>query len=197
MLKIGITGGIGSGKTTACKIFDLLGVKVYYADNRGKYLLQYNSKVIEKVKYLFGEEIYDDSGTINRPKLAGIVFKDKEKLKALEAIIHPAVKDDYENWVLENKHEPYLLKEAALLFEAGSYKDLDKIIVITAPKEIRAARVVKRDSTSLQSVMERMEHQWPEEKKAEMADFILKNDNESLLIPQIIELHKKLVLSNE
>lgn len=194
MLKIGITGGIGSGKTTVCRIFELLGAKVYYADLSGKYLLQHNPSVIEKIKKLFGNDIYDVKGNLDRGKLAGIVFKDKEKLKALEAIVHPAVKQDFEDWLTENKKETFILKEAALLFEAGSYKDLDKIIVVAAPQEIRAARVVKRDSTSLQSVLERMENQWPEEKKIEMADFILHNDNKQLLIPQIIELHKKLII---
>lgn len=190
MLKIGITGSIGSGKTTVCKILETMGVPVYYADGRGKYLLQNNKDVRSKVIAIFGAEIYGEQNKFNSAALAEIVFKDPSKLSALEAIVHPAVFNDFKEWVLRQK-APYILKEAALLFESGSYKELAKIITVTAPLETRIQRVLERDPTTREQVMARINRQWPDEKKVEMADYIITNDDQQLLIPQILKLHRE------
>ena len=188
MLKIGITGSIGSGKTTVCKIFETLGIPVYYADARGKHLQENDKSVTDQVVSQFGTEILDLNKKIDRIKLAAIVFNDPAKLTALEQIIHPAVFQDFNTWVAMQT-SPYVLKEAALLFEAGSYKELDKIITVSAPLEIRLNRVVSRDGLTAKQVMARENRQWPEIKKIEMADYVISNDEKHLIMPAILELH--------
>ena len=189
MLKIGITGSIGSGKTTVCQIFETLGIPVYYADNRGKYLLQNNENVKAQVLAAFGEGIQGSGHSIDRNLLAQIVFDNPAKLATLEKIVHPAVYEDFNNWSVSKK-SPYIIKEAALLFEAGSYKELDKIITVAAPFETRLQRVLKRSHISEEQVRARESRQWPEEQKIEMADFVIYNDERHLLMPQVLELHK-------
>ena len=189
MLNIGVTGSIGSGKTTVCQIFETLGVPVYYADNRGNYLLQNNDRVKSQVLSAFGEGIRGPGQIIDRTLLAEIVFNDSAKLDTLEKIIHPAVFDDFNTWAATKK-APYVIKEAALLFETGSYKELDKIITVAAPFDIRLERVLKRSQISEEQVRARESRQWPEEKKIEMADFVIQNTERQLLMPQVLELHK-------
>jgi len=189
MLKIGVTGSIGSGKTTVCRIFETLGIPVYYADNRGRYLLQNNENVKSKVLAAFGEGIYGPGHIIDRTLLAEIVFIDPAKLATLENIIHPAVFDDFNEWAVSQK-SPYIVKEAALLFEAGTYKELDKIITVAAPFETRLQRVLKRSQISEEQIHARESAQWPEEKKIKMADFVIYNNDRELLMPQVLELHK-------
>jgi dephospho-CoA kinase len=192
MLLIGITGGIGSGKTTACKVFELLGIPVYYADTRSKEILNENAQIKQEIKSLFGDCIYDDKG-LDRKKLAQIVFNDHTKLKALEAISHPAVKADFKEWVATKSEYPYLLKEAALLYESDSYKELDYIITVHAPNSESLKRVIKRDGVSEDAIKARMANQWDNERKKEMAQFVIDNDGKQLIIPQIIHLHQQLI----
>lgn len=191
MLKVGITGGIGSGKTTVCRIFETLGIPVYYADDRAKWLMIHSAEVKEKIIRLFGEEAYKN-GSLNREFIAGIVFKAPEKLQQLNQIVHPAVKKDGQEWHLSQKGVPYTLKEAALIFESGSFKDLDKVITVFAPKEVRIQRILARDQTTREAVEARMDNQMPEEEKIARADFVIYNDGQHSLIKQVYAIHEQL-----
>ena len=195
MLNVGITGNIGSGKTTVCRLFEILGSPVYYADDRGKSISNENEQVVKQVKELFGEEIYDSNGALRRSDVAAIVFNDKDKLAALSAIIHPAVAEDAKMWFDEQAKsgKPYGLKEAALIVENESYKKLDKLIVVSAPLELRLGRVIKRDNSNKEQVEARMANQLSDAEKEKVADFIVINDGKQALIPQVIEIHKKLL----
>ena len=192
-LKIGITGGIGSGKTTVCKLFEAMGIPVYYADDRAKDLMVNNLEVVSKLKTLFGKNTYFADGSLNRQHLASIVFNNKEMLEKLNAIVHPAVHEDGIAWQKEQKNVPYTIKEAALLFETGSYKALDKVITVYAPKEIRLARVIARDQSNQADVEARMDKQMDDFKKMHLADFVVFNDGKHPLIPQVHRLHQKLL----
>jgi len=176
MIKVGITGGIGSGKTTVCRMFEELGVPVYYADDRAKYLMQHEHFLIDSIKKHFGVEVYAN-GRLNRALLAGKVFNQPEKLKLLNSLVHPAVFKDTEEWLQKlPKSTPYCLKEAALLVETGSYKNLDALIVVTAPEQMRMERVVQRDGVQPADVSARMQHQLPEAEKIKRADYIIENN---------------------
>ncbi len=195
VLKVGITGGIGSGKSTVCRLFQELGIPVYNADDRAKYLMQHEHYLIDGIKKNFGEEVYEN-GQLNRTLLASKVFHDKEKVSLLNSLVHPAVFRDTERWVEEQQatHVPYALKEAALLMEAGSFKYLDKLIVVTAPLNLRLQRVIERDQVSAAEVMNRMKNQWPEEEKIKLADFVIVNDGEKEdLRIQVQKIHEQLV----
>ncbi len=194
MLKIGITGGIGSGKSTVCHIFELIGIPVYYADDRAKFLMQHDVALKTALKKHFGEGLYGDNGQLDRPYLSKLVFGDKEKVALLNSLVHPIVAADSESWLHAQEHLPYALKEAALLFESGSYRQLDAIISVTAPLELRIKRVIKRDNTTREAVQARIAHQWPQEKKDALADYLVVNDGEHLLIPQILHIHRDLLL---
>lgn len=193
MMKVGITGGIGSGKTTVCKLFELLGIPVFYADTAGKELMVNNLGVKKAVVNLFGEAAYFPDASLNRKYIADIVFKDEQKLNALNAIIHPAVKDAFLIWS-EKQKTPYVLKEAALLFESKSYLDNDYNILVSSPVELRIKRVMERDQTSREKVLERIEKQLPEDEKEKLADFFILNNEELHLIPQVLKIHQQLVL---
>lgn len=192
MIKAGITGGIGSGKTTVCRIFEILGVPVYYADDKAKNILDSNSEVLNKVVEIFGSAILEDKKRIDRKKLAEIVFNDKEKLDLLNKIVHPAVARDFEDWCDEKRNYPYVLKEAAILFESGSYKSIDRIITVTAPVELRIQRVINRDSISREEVTSRMSRQMSDEEKISLSSFVIINDEQQLVIPQVLEIHAQL-----
>ncbi len=193
MLKIGITGGIGSGKTTICKFFELLGVPVYYADDVSKELLHSDPEIKEKMLSVFGNEILDDHQQISRKKIAERVFNNEKELKQLNAIIHPAVALHFEEWLLQYATYPYIIKEAAILFESGAYRQLDKIISIVAPVEQRIRRVVKRDGTSDEEVKKRMLAQLSDEERIARSQFIIENNGMQLVIPQVLKLHNKFV----
>lgn len=191
-LLIGITGGIGSGKSIVCKIFNHLGVKSYDSDSRAKAIMQDDLELINQLKLTFGEHIYNDK-ILNRELLGSIVFNDSQKLAQLNALVHPAVAQDFNNWVLENSNEIILLKEAALLVETNSYKDLDHLIVVTAPKPIRIQRVLKRDPHRKLDELEKvMSNQFDDSEKIDVANFVITNDEKQLLIPQVIEVLEKL-----
>jgi dephospho-CoA kinase len=189
-LQIGITGGIGSGKSTVCRIFSTLGIPVYDADSRAKSLMTTDGILVSQIKKEFGSLSFRSDGNVDREYLARIVFQDKERLEKLNKLIHPRVALDYERWVSEQKSE-YVLKEAALLFEAKSYQVLDKIILVHAPTETRINRVLKRDpQRTRQQVEDIMENQMQDEEKLKLADFNIVNDESKLVIPQVLELHE-------
>lgn len=190
MLKIGVTGGIGSGKTTVCKIFEQLGIPVYYADLKARELMNTDAILIQEVKREFGDDIYTSEG-LNRPKLASIVFSNKTKLEKLNALVHPAVQRDFKNWANNQTKAPYVVKEAALMFESGSYKDLDYVVTVSAPKSLRLQRVVSRDDAKREDVEKRMANQLSEEERLKRSDFVIVNDETKAVIPQVMELHEK------
>jgi dephospho-CoA kinase len=191
MLKIGITGNIGSGKTTVSKIFEVLGVPVFYADDEAKRVMVNDAILIAELKQAFGAQSYFEDGTLNRKHIAGIVFNNEAELKKLNAIVHPAVFRAFDNWVPRFKNAPYVLKEAALLFESSSYKMCDKSIIVTAPLELRIERVTLRDGFSRDEILNREARQFSEEKKLQLADYAIKNDNSELVIPQVLALHER------
>ncbi|GMQ26465.1 dephospho-CoA kinase [Algoriphagus sp. oki45] len=192
-LKVGITGGIGSGKSTVCRIFGLLGIPVYSADDRAKWLMEHDSDLKLKIAEEFGQEAYTQEGTLNRKYLADQVFSDPEKVKKINALVHPAVGLDFEKWTKEQM-APYVLKEAALLFETGSASQLDKLINVSSPLKVRVARVLMRDPhRSEAQINSIIDQQLPDEKKNELADFVIKNAENKLLIPQVLEIHQKLL----
>ncbi|MFN3916743.1 MAG: dephospho-CoA kinase [Flavobacteriales bacterium] len=189
-LKVGITGGIGSGKSLVCRLFLRLGIPVYNADERAKQLTATNQEIRKQIVQLLGEEALNDSG-LNREFVARKVFKNKELLAALNSIIHPALVKGFETWCRQQKSS-VVIKESAILFETGSYKQLDKTILVTAPEEVRINRVIERDGLTKAEVTERVQNQWTDEQKLPVADFVLVNDGESLLLPQVIQLYNKL-----
>ncbi|KAA8486367.1 dephospho-CoA kinase [Arcticibacter tournemirensis] len=192
MLKVGITGGIGSGKTTVCHLFELQGIPVFYADDRAKLLMNTDLVLVNSIKEAFGESVYLEDGRLNRKELARVVFNNAGLLEKLNSLVHPAVFRDFDSWSLKQK-SPYVLKEAAILFESGSDKDCDFTILVTSPPDIRIRRVISRDKVSEEEVKKRMDKQLSDEKKIELADFIIRNDERELLIPQVINLHHKLL----
>lgn len=191
-LLVGLTGGIGAGKSTVARIFAKLGVPVYYADDRAKWLTANNPEIRSRVKEHFGTAAFSEDGSLNRAALSQEIFADAEKARLLESWVHPAVRQDFKAWVAEQK-TPYMLKEAALLFESGSYQELDKLIVVTSPEALRIRRVLARDThRDRKQVAAIMARQIPEQVKAANADFVIANDQEHLLIPQVLRVHKQL-----
>lgn len=191
-LRVGITGGIGSGKTTVCQIFETLGIPVYDADYWAKWLITNDLEVKQAITGLFGPDAYLPDGAYNRALVAGIVFRDPEKLAALNAAVHPAVERHARSWheAQAQKGVPYTLKEAALLVENGSYQLLDRLIVVTAPEDLRIRRVMQRDGISEAAVRARMQNQLPEAEKVRVADFVIVNDGERSLVRQVWAVHR-------
>lgn len=190
MKKIGITGGIGSGKTTVAKIFEQLGVSVFYADEESKNILHQNEKVKEQLIAVFGQDLYPNN-TLDRAFLAARIFNNPEELKMVNAIVHPAVAEAFTNWANQQKGQ-YVLQEAAILFETGGYKRMDANILVTAPEDLRIKRVMKRNAISQQEVKERMKNQWKDEQKMPLADFVIHNNELEMLIPQVLKIHQEL-----
>ena len=184
MIKIGVTGGIGSGKTTVCKHFESLGVPVYFADEKAKRILTTNLECKKQLIDLFGEESYLDDGSLNRIFLSKHVFKDSVKTAQLNTIVHPLVEQDFNNWITEYSNNDIIIKEAALLFETESYKNLDKIIVVDAPEDVRIERVLARDvNRDANQVRQIIARQIPQSEKVKRADYVIENsDKKSLLI---------------
>jgi len=194
MQKICITGSIGSGKSIVCKIFEQLDVPVYYADDRAKILMNSNPEIIAKVKLLFGNESYTETGELNRKHISDIAFNNKDLLTQLNRIVHPIVFKDFDNWLLEKEQlkVKYIIKEAALMFETDSYKKLDKFIVVTAPMELRISRTMQRDSITKEQVLSRMNNQLSQDEKLAKADYEIINDEQTSLIEQVYNLHQQL-----
>lgn len=190
MKVVGITGGIGSGKTTVCKIFEQLQVPIYYADARAKELMVHNEWLKQEIVNAFGATSYVN-GELNRAYLAGQVFASKKKLEVLNGLVHPTVANDFDEWLERNNKAPYVIKEAAILFETGGYQDVDFTVLVIAPQQVRLQRVVERDGSSEAEVLQRMNNQWTQERKVKLADHIIKNDGRELIIPQVLELHNR------
>jgi dephospho-CoA kinase len=195
MIKVGVTGGIGSGKSFVCKLFESKGIPVYYADDRAKKLMLSNKKLKSDIKELLGQESYFRNGRINRKYISSLVFNDKSLLKRLNAIIHPAVLQDSEEWFSQQK-TIFAIKEAALLIESLSYKTLDKIIVVTAPEKLRIERVVKRDKTSIEKVKERMKNQLKDTDTLKYADYIILNDGNNDLLAEVNRIYYDIIENN-
>jgi len=190
--KIGITGGIGSGKSTVSKVFALLKVPIYNADNRAKYLLNNDADVVLKVKQVFGNDIYLNQ-ELDRIKMAAQVFEQPFLLEQLNKIVHPAVFKDFDNWCNEHQQEPYVLKEAALIFETIIHQKLDAVMMVSSPENLRIERVMNRDSINKEQVLARIKNQMSEEEKLNRADYIIYNDELQLVIPQVVQLHQQLI----
>ncbi len=191
-IQIGITGGIGSGKSLVCRIFQVLGVPVYDADSRAKKLMTTDGILIDQIKREFGSLSYDDEGALNRKLLSETVFNIPEKLAKLNSLVHPRVAVDYDQWVQAQTGSTYCLKEAALLFEAGSYQMLDAIIVVIAPDELRMKRVLQRDPHRSRAEVEKIfKNQMSQEEKIKKADLVIMNDESELVVPQVLKLHER------
>jgi len=192
MLKIGITGGIGSGKSTVAKIFELLGIPVYYADAAAKDIMNRDPELKAQVQQHFGADVYDSNGQLDRKRLGNIVFNDQEKLQLLNSLVHPATIRDSAQWALKQK-SPYVLKEAALLFESESFHYLDKIIGVSAPQPLRILRTMQRDKVSRNEVFARMHKQMDETIKMRLCDYVIYNDEQQMVIPQVLKLHEEML----
>ena len=190
-LQIGITGGIGSGKSLICRIFHCLGVPIYDADSHAKNLMTTDGILVDQIKKEFGSLSYDTKGGLNRKYLSEVVFNDEKELQKLNSLVHPRVANDYDQWLTRNKESVYIIKEAALLFEAGSSVSMDKVIVVTAPENIRIARVLNRDKQrNEKDVINIIRNQMAEEEKLKKADFIIQNNDTEMVIPQVLKLHE-------
>jgi len=190
-LSIGLTGGIGSGKSLVADFFRFLGIPVYTADVEAKSLMRSNESIRESLIEAFGKSVYLESGELNRLELAKIIFRDTEALQKVNAIVHPQVRQHYQKWLQDQSHAPYVIQESAILFDTGLYKNFDKIITVTADADIRIKRVMERDACSMESVLERMSKQISEQEKIDQSDFVIYNNSE-LVIPQIISIHEQL-----
>ena len=195
ILKVGITGGIGSGKSTVAKIFEVLGIPVYYADDAAKKLMNKDPALKEKIEKAFGKDVYSN-GILNRPHLSALVFNNPEKLELLNSIVHPATIADADKW-MQQQTTPYVLKEAALIFESGSNKKLDKVIGVFTSAEQRIQRVMQRDNISEEAIKARMSKQMDEDEKMRLCDYVINNDERELVIPQVLKIHELLIKKAE
>lgn len=193
MLKVGVTGGIGSGKSTVCRIFKILGVPVYDSDSRARMLMNTHPDLKDKISHHFGKASYSEDGSLNRSYLADRVFSDADELEKLNALVHPAVKIDFDQWAAQQEAD-YVIKEAALLVETGSYRELDFLIVVTAPEEVRIDRILFRDDhRSVNQVKEILKKQYTDGEKIKYSDFLVNNDESHLIFPQILQIHTQII----
>jgi dephospho-CoA kinase len=190
-LKVGLTGGIGSGKSMVARIFEILGIPVYYADEAARELQNNDPQLQAQIISLFGPGAYVE-GKLDRKFISTVVFGDRDKLEQLNALVHPATIRDAAEW-LEKQDSPYAIKEAALIFESGSQRDLDLVIGVTAPEALRIKRTMHRDSVSEEEVRQRMERQLSDRIKMRLCDYVIHNDEQQLLIPQVLVIHEKLL----
>ena len=195
MMKVGITGGIASGKTAVCNIFEVLGIPVYYADVRAKMLIMKNEDIRRDITSLLGPGAYLADGTYNTVYVGNIVFSNPLKLAALNEIVHPRVKTDYNIWH-EVQEAPYTLHESALIIEGGFYTMMDKIIVVTAPEPLRIKRIIYRDNISEPAALNKIKSQMPEIEKVKYADYLINNNEHHSLVEQCLNIHKKLIKLN-
>ncbi len=190
-LKVGVTGGIGSGKSTVCNLFKLIGIPVFEADAVAKSLLDSSQEIRNGLTALFGNKVFDSSGKVKRKALAELIFTDDRNLERVNNLIHPHVRKEFDRWAAK-QDSVYIIHEAAILFESGFYKMMDFTILVSAPEKTRIERVTKRDSIEAGLVESRIKKQWTDEQKRELASIELVNDNTQLLIPKILEIDKKL-----
>ena len=189
MIRVGLTGGIGSGKSVVAKVFETLGIPVYYADDAAKNLMNTNEELKTAIIKNFGEGSYSN-GELNRKYISSIVFNDAEKLELLNSLTHPATIRDAEEW-MKRQTSTYIIKEAALLFESGAHKILDIVIGVSAPLPLRINRAMARDGATKEEILKRINRQMDEEEKMKSCDFVIINNEEELIIPQVLELHQK------
>jgi dephospho-CoA kinase len=192
MLKIGVTGNIGSGKSQVCLIFNILGIPVYNADIKAKELMINNKYLVSSIRTLIGDDAYFDDGSLNRTLISERVFKDQNLLNKLNALVHPAVGQDFLSWTNIQKGA-YVIKEAALLYESLSFKELDAVIMVTAPEKLRIKRTMSRDGITEEQVLARMKNQMFESEKMAMADYIIGNDGDSFLVQQVLKVHRSIL----
>jgi len=192
MFKLGLTGGIGSGKTLVCQIFERLGVPVYNADAAARLLMNTDAELKAGITDMFGDLAYGKDG-LDRQYLAASVFGDHEKLSGLNRLVHPHVRSDFFRWTALQRGVPYVIEEAAILFESGASKEMDQTVLVYAPEDLRIGRVMKRDGVNREDVLKRIGHQLSEEELMEKADHVLMNDGTQMLLPQVIELHNKIL----
>ena len=185
--KIGITGNIGSGKSTVCRVFETLGIPVYYADAMAKKLINSDSEIMSAYRRIFGNGIYIE-GQLDRKQVADLIFEDKTLLAEIENIVHPAVYKDFEQWS-EKQKSPIVMHEAAILFESGGDKFVDKVIFVSASENLRIERVMKRDGLSEDEIRNRIKNQWSEERKIPMSHYVIKCDECTPVIPQVLEVY--------
>jgi len=195
MLKVGLTGGIGSGKSLIAELFTHLGIPVYSADLRAKEIMTEDDEVRKELITIFGEKIYV-GGILDRKKLAKIVFNDPDQLQLLNKVVHPAVRKDYNEWH-DRQNAAYTIREAAILFESGAYADCNKIITVNAEEALRLRRVIKRDKSEEEEVVLRMKNQWSDEQRAEKSNFVISNNEQDMILPQVLEIHDILLKMNK
>lgn len=193
MIKVGITGGIGSGKSTICRVFSALGIPVFVADEAAKQLMNTDEQLHADLIRLFGDAVYLPDGVVDRKYLAGIVFNDPSSLKKLNEVVHPAVHRAFEKWVT-HQNAPYVLHEAAILFESGFNRMMDYTITIVTDEQERIERVMKRDKISEELVRQRIRNQFTDEQRIGLADFVIRNNDDNLIIPQVLEIDRKIRL---
>src|ERR1019366_5482359 len=191
MLKVGITGGIGSGKSVVCQVFRTLGIPVFNADDAAHYLMENDSTLVQSIQWLLGDDVYKD-GKLNREKVSAVIFNDPEKLQKLNAIVHPAT-ISYANAWIEKQQAPYIIKEAAIFFESGSFKDIDVMIGVYAPKELRIQRAMSRSGMTREQVLAIMSRQMDEDEKMKRCDHVITNDDVTPVLPQVLKLHRLLL----
>lgn len=191
MIKVGITGGIGAGKSFVCRIFEEMGVPVYYADKEAKRLMWQDATLKHQIKQLFGDEAYHRNGRLNRTYLAGQIFGNKRLLKQMNAIVHPAVHRDLDKWFSE-QNSKYAVEEAALIFESNNVDYFDKIITVAADDELRIARVMSRDGIDRKSILKRIKSQYPQSEKVKRSDYVIWNNGKEGLLKRIWEIHRDL-----
>jgi len=193
MKVVGLTGGIGSGKTTVCKIFELLGIPVFYADDEAKKLYD-EAAIKSKVVKLFGKTILTKEGKVDKIKLASIVFSDKPSLKKINSLIHPAVRQKFNLWKKRQKAVKYVIKEAAIMIESGVYKEMDYLISINSPKLLKINRMIQSSKLGISEIKKRMKEQIFDKERGKYADEIIINDDQHSLIEQVLHIHEKLLL---
>ena len=188
---LGITGGIGSGKSVVCRVFSILGAPVFSADDEARIIMETDPGIMNEVEKAAGEKVYEN-GVLNRKKLAALIFNDREKLTAVNRIVHPAVFDRFRRWK-ENNNAPLVIFESAILFESGADKLADRVLNVYAPAEIRTERVMERNSLSEQEVVERIRNQWSDEQRSELSDYIINNSGNELILPSILRIYRELI----
>ncbi len=196
MLKVGLTGNIGSGKTTVSRVFETLGIKVFNADNEAK-SLYYEENVKHDISKMLGKKVLDKNNNIDFKLLASVIFNDENKLKQLTSYIHPLVVKKYENWLISNPDLPFTIHESAIIFEYSLENKFDFVACVSAPYELRLQRVLKRDNSNKSEIEERMNNQMDETTKVKNSDFVIMNDEQSFIIPQVIDIYKKLIRINK
>jgi dephospho-CoA kinase len=190
-IKLGVTGGIGSGKTTVCRIFDVLRVPVFSADREAKEIMENDDRIIKRINSIAGKGLYINGG-LNRMELATIIFNDNTLLEKVNSLVHPVIFDHFRKWVLEQT-APYVIMEAAILFESGASKFVDRVATVVAPIEQRVERLIQRNKLSREQIMERMRNQMDDEARIKLSDYIIHNSENDMIIPAILKIHNDIL----